>query len=144
MSPKTPDGGVIVTATGDGAAAMVDAADIAAVAAAALAQTRDRGGVIHAITGPQALTFSEMAAQLSQLTGRAIVHRSVAPAAMGAMLGQAGVPADYAAMLLRDMAAIREGHAAAIADTVAQVGGRGATRFEDFALGAASTWRSAP
>jgi uncharacterized protein YbjT (DUF2867 family) len=129
----------IVTATGDGAVAFVDADDIAAVAAAALTQDGHAGSA-YVLTGPEALTFAEAAAVLSEVTGRTITHRTITSDEMGQVLRGAGVPADYAAMLLRDMEATRNGSGARVTDTVAQVSGRPATRFAEYAARAAAAW----
>src|SRR4051794_11218471 len=58
MLPGILQADMVATATGDGAAAFVDADDIAAVAAAALTQD-GHAGATYAITPPDALTFSE-------------------------------------------------------------------------------------
>ena len=50
-----------------------------------------------------------------------------------------GLPADYAAMVVRDQVAIRDGFGARITDTVERVTGRPAVRFADYAQAAAAT-----
>jgi uncharacterized protein YbjT (DUF2867 family) len=70
--------GAIRTAAGDGRVAMVDARDVAAVAVAALT-SRHCHGKTHTLTGPQALSFDEVAEILSDQTGKRIRHLRVAP-----------------------------------------------------------------
>ena len=65
-----PVDGVITVPTGDGAEALVDAEDIATVAAATLASPDAMSGAQYAPTGPQALTVSE-AADFSRRTAHA-------------------------------------------------------------------------
>jgi hypothetical protein len=66
-------GGAIYTAAGDGRVATIDARDIAAVAAAALT-TPGHEGKIYTLTGPEALSFDDIASDLSQLCGKHIRH----------------------------------------------------------------------
>jgi len=73
LLPGILEADTVVTATGDGAVALVDADDIAAVAAAALTQD-GHAKAEYTITGPEALTFAEAAAVISEVTGRTITH----------------------------------------------------------------------
>src|SRR5215217_3104110 len=71
-------GGAIPTAAGDGRLAMVDARDVAAVAVAALT-SRGCDGKTHTLTGPEAVSFDEVAEILSRQTGMSLRHVRVAP-----------------------------------------------------------------
>jgi uncharacterized protein YbjT (DUF2867 family) len=139
LLPGILEADTVVTATGDGAVAFVDADDIAAVAAAALTED-GHGKAEHVITGPEALTFADAAAVISEVAGRTIMHRNVASDEMAEILHSVGVPADYAAMLVRDMEATRNGWGAVVTDVVAQVTGRPATPFAQYAARAARAW----
>jgi uncharacterized protein YbjT (DUF2867 family) len=139
LLPPIVQADMVATATGDGKAAFVDAGDIAAVAAAALTEDGHEGAV-YAVTGPQALSFTEATAIIGSVVGRTIAHRAVGSAEFLEMLRGAGVPADYAMMLVRDQEGIREGRGAFIADTVAELTGRPATSFEDYATRTAAAW----
>ncbi|MDH6538685.1 SDR family oxidoreductase [Streptomyces sp. SPB4] len=70
--------GVILGATGDAPCNHIDCRDIADVAAAALTRPDAAGGT-HVLTGPEAVTHSELAARLSVLTGRRIRYVDLAP-----------------------------------------------------------------
>jgi hypothetical protein len=59
---------------------------------------------------------------------------------MAQVLHSAGIPADYAAMLLGDMEAVRNGQLDRVTDVVAQVTGRPATPFAEYARRAAPAW----
>jgi uncharacterized protein YbjT (DUF2867 family) len=139
LLPGILEADTVATATGEGRASFVDAEDIAAVAAAALTED-GHAGTKYAITGPEALTFAEAAAIISNVTGRTITHRNISSEEFANMLRGAGVPADYAAMLVRDQEAIRDGFGALVTDAVARVAGRPATPFADYAARAASAW----
>lgn len=131
--------GVIISATGDGAAAMVDAGDIAAVAAEALTQPGHEGAT-YALTGPSAVTFAEAAKMIGQACGREVVHVPVPPEAVEGFLRDAGVPDGYRGMLLRDMTAIREGQAAQLSQDIERVTGRAPIAIEAYARGAVDAW----
>ena len=74
-------GGAIYTAAGDGRVAMIDARDVAAVVVAALTGP-NHAGEIYTPTGPEAVTFDDVATILSQLTGNQINHVRVPPDAV--------------------------------------------------------------
>ncbi|HZA75992.1 MAG TPA: SDR family oxidoreductase [Acidimicrobiales bacterium] len=85
----------IYTAAGDGRVAMVDARDVAAVAVAALTSRADEGR-IYTLTGPEALSFDDVAETLSGKTGDQIRHVRVPPDAVGHALQQTGVESWFA------------------------------------------------
>jgi uncharacterized protein YbjT (DUF2867 family) len=139
LLPAILQAGAVVTATGAGAVAFVDADDIAGVAACALTES-GHASATHVITGPHALSFGEAADAIAKASGRAVVHRALPREGMAQLLQQAGMPADYADMVLRDQDAIREGYGADVTDTVARVTGRPARNFDQFAYAAADVW----
>ena len=69
------DHGEIVTATGDGRVAFIDATDIAAVATHALLDPLPHN-TEHVLTGPEALSYTEAAAIISEITGQPVRHRA--------------------------------------------------------------------
>ncbi|SFS20014.1 Uncharacterized conserved protein YbjT, contains NAD(P)-binding and DUF2867 domains [Dyella sp. OK004] len=129
----------VATATGDGAVAFVDAGDIAAVAAVALTE-RGHAPAIYDITGPQSLTFAQAAAIISKAAGREISHRKISSNEFATILQGGGVPADYAAVVVRDQEAIRDGAGAVVTDIVERVTGRPPMSFETYAANAAAAW----
>ncbi|MHA6627417.1 NAD(P)H-binding protein [Pseudonocardia sichuanensis] len=90
--------GEIVTATGSGRVAFVDAGDIAAVAAQALSGGEPHVGE-YVLTGPEALSYAEVAAVLTEVTGHPVGHRAVEVEELTARLVAAGYPSDFSAML---------------------------------------------
>ena len=131
----------IVVPCGDGAEAFVSVEDIAAVAAATLAQPAQHAGRAYAPTGPQALTFKEAAALLSGATGRQISYRDVARDAWIAEMIQAGVPAEYGEVLRMLTETIASGRGAPTNGDVLAATGVEPTRFADFAAQTADAWR---
>jgi len=66
-----PDG-VVRGPAGDGRAAVVSHDDIARVAVTVLLDPASHAGATYDLTGPEALTFTEMAAVISEVTGREV------------------------------------------------------------------------
>lgn len=139
LLPGIVQANMMATVTGDGAVAFVDADDIAAVAAVALTEA-GHSGAEYVVTGPKALTFAQAAAAISAVTGRTITHRDISSSELMQILQGAGLPADYAAMVVGDQEAIRDGFGSLVTDIVATVSGRPATTFADYAARAASVW----
>ena len=100
-------------AAGDARISAVDVRDLADAAVAALT-TSQHDNKIYALTGPDALTFAEMAHQLSEAIGRTITFIDVPPEAMRAALADLGFPAWQADGLLEEFAIYRRGEAAAV------------------------------
>jgi uncharacterized protein YbjT (DUF2867 family) len=123
--------GEIVTATGPGRVAFVDAADIAAVAARALLDPVPHN-TDHLITGPEALSYADAAAIIADTTGLTVRHRAVSTAEMTARLAATGLPPEYAAMLAGLDENIRNGAEDRVTSTVPDVTGRPARSFAEF------------
>jgi uncharacterized protein YbjT (DUF2867 family) len=131
--------GALFSATGEGRVAFVDARDIAAVAARALANEASPDDALL-VTGPEALSYGEVAAAIGRASGRPVRHVSVTPEELVGHLQSAGMPEAYARLLADLEGAIRRGEQAQIADTVRRVTGHEARSFEAFAREHASRW----
>ncbi|MFF2808172.1 NmrA family NAD(P)-binding protein [Streptomyces sp. NPDC058000] len=133
--------GAITVPTGGGAEAFVDADDIAAVAAETLLDPAAHAGARYSPTGPQALTFTEVADAITAVTGRTVAHHDLDPEAwIGGAIAAGLVPADYAVMLRWLTGAIISGNGSTPNDDVAKVTGRPPTAFLDFARRNAHAW----
>ena len=73
--------GVIYGASGEGRASLVDARDVAAVAAAALTEAGHEGQT-YMVTGPEALAKADVARIISKVTGRQVRYVNVSPEVM--------------------------------------------------------------
>lgn len=114
--------GVIRTATGTGRVGFIDAADIAAVAAHAL--TDEPGTDTDLVlTGPQALSHDDIAATLTEVTGRPVRHRPLTYEQLRDRLA-AELPAEFAALLAGLDRAIADGAEDRVTDTVERITGR--------------------
>jgi uncharacterized protein YbjT (DUF2867 family) len=124
--------GEIVTATGAGRVAFVDAGDIAAVAGHALVDEAAHN-TEHVLTGPEALSYADAAEVVSRRLGRPVRHRSVTAGELAERLAGHGVPAAYAALLAALDTDIAAGAEDRVTDTVERVTGRPARGFREFA-----------
>lgn len=132
--------GALVVPSGGGVEAFVDAADIAAVAAETLLQPQAHAGARYELTGPQALTFDEVAATIAAAAGRPVIYRDIDQRAWIDGAVAAGVPADYAPMLEWLTGAIISGNGSKPSGDVERVLQRPATSFESFANRNAHAW----
>lgn len=94
-----PTAGRIAAPTGDGAEAFVHADDIAEVAAATLLAPADHDGAGYTLTGPEALSFADVAAGIAAAVGRPVRHDDVGRAEWVAEQVAGGMPEDYAELL---------------------------------------------
>jgi uncharacterized protein YbjT (DUF2867 family) len=88
--------GVLRTAAADGRIGMIDARDVAAAAVTALTSPGPNGRT-YTITGPEAMSFDEVAAVLTRQTGHPTQHLWVRPVAVRAGLLAAGAEDWFAA-----------------------------------------------
>ncbi|MFJ4366961.1 NAD(P)H-binding protein [Streptomyces chartreusis] len=119
--------GLIRTAAGTGRVGFVDADDIAAVAVHAL--TDDRAPDTDLVlTGPEALSYDDIAAVITEVTGRPVAHRSLSYEEMRDRLA-AQMPEEFAAMLADMDRAIADGAEDRVTDSVQRLTGRAAGSF---------------
>jgi uncharacterized protein YbjT (DUF2867 family) len=123
--------GEIVTATGTGRVAFIDPGDIAEVAVRALTDDEPHN-TDHVLTGPERLSYADVAAQLTVHYGLPVRHRAVPAAELAARLTVAGIPADFASLLAGLDVAIAGGAEDRITATVERVTGRPARALTDF------------
>ena len=134
--------GVLVAAMQAGKIAMVDARDVAAVAVAAL--TLDgHVGKTYTITGPEALSFQEVAQKLAAATGRPVTYQDVPPATMRQEMVASSLPAWLVEVRMEFATALRDSYAAAVTDTVQAVTEQPARTFDAFAHEHAALFRGA-
>jgi len=110
----------------------VDADDIADVATAALIDDRHVGEV-YELTGPRALRFEEVAAELSAATGREIRFTRIPVEAFSAGMLEAGVPQDEAELVTWLFTEVLDGRNTRPQDGVQRALGRAPRDFGEFA-----------
>jgi len=125
--------GRISNAAGAGEAAHAHAPDIAAVAAAALTESIDQhAGEIYLITGPERLSYSAIAAKLSDVLGRTIRHRSLADAVYRESMIRGGMPDWQAQAVLELDVRCRRGEFSAATDVVERVAKKRPVSYDEF------------
>ena len=138
MGPTIRAEGVFYSASGPARISHIDVRDIAAVAVAALT-AEGHEEQIYTLTGPEALTYDEVADTLSKALGRVIRHVSLPAADLKAGMLAEGMPDAIADRLLDLERYFREGHASTITDDVTRVLGREPRRFTDYVRDTATT-----
>jgi NAD(P)H dehydrogenase (quinone) len=123
--------GQLVTARGQGATAYVTREDCAQAAAGALAEPSTGRRTVD-VTGPEALTGDQLAALVSEVSGRKLTHLSVPAAALVQGMEQHGVPHHYAELLASFDQAVAKGDLAQVTDAVRQLSGRAPQSVRDF------------
>lgn len=126
--------GEIALPTADALEPFVDADDIADVVVAALADDRHIGRT-YELSGPRLLGFSDVAAELSKVTGREIAYVPVSDEEYRAVLRENGLPEEFADLFTL----ILDGRNAHLVHGVQEVLGRAPRDFADFAREAAAT-----
>lgn len=134
--------GAIYTAAEDGKVGMVDARDIAAVAAVALTEDGHEGKT-YVITGPEALSFDAAAATFSSALGKEIRHVRVPPEAVKQAMLDRGPPVWYAEAVAALQGVFAAGYAATTTDTVTEVTGREPRTLAKFAAEHAAVFAAA-
>jgi len=124
----------------DARIASIDIGDIAEVAAKVLT-SEGHEGKVYPITGPEALSMSEVAERLSAATGKVIRYVNVAPEDAKKAQLTAGVPPYLADALAELFAERRKGMEAKVWPTIETVFGWRPTSFAEFATRNAAIFR---
>ena len=125
--PSIDENGNFYANAGQARLSMVDTRDVAAVAAALLTESGHREG-IYDVTGPEALSYQDVAGKLSSRLGRQIAFVDVPDDAVRQTLLGFGIGEWMAGGLVDLFQAYKrsgtDGYAAAVTDTVQRVTGR--------------------
>jgi len=130
--------GTIIMPARDVGEPFVDVEDIADVATAALTQDGHHGR-IYELTGPRALTFEQVAAEITSATGQLVRFVPVPGDAFHAGMLEAGVPADEAEIVSFLFREVLDGRNAEPQDGVRRALGRAPRDFGEYARTTAAT-----
>jgi uncharacterized protein YbjT (DUF2867 family) len=125
---------------GTGAVAVVDTRDVAAVAVRSLTEPGHQQR-IYDLTGPEALTFEEMADELSHAAGKKITYVHVPPEFARKQLLQLGLPRWLVEDMIVLSASFREGYGAEVSTAVRDVTHHAPRSFSEFARDYAAVFR---
>jgi len=115
--------GAIYASAGDGHVSMIDARDIAEVAASVLTRGGHAGESL-VLTGGEAVTYDDVAAAFATELGHDVRYVDVPPEVTRQNLLGFGLPAGQVEDILALFAIFRAGHASTVTPTVANVLGR--------------------
>lgn len=140
QAPSIVARGTLALPMADARIASIDIGDIAEVAITVLT-TSGHEGKVYPLTGPEALTMTEVAAKLSAVTGKSIRYVDVPPEeAMKARLA-AGQPPYLAEGLDELFAERRKGKESRVWPTIQEIFGWQPTSFDTFANRNAAIFR---
>jgi len=132
--------GAIYAPHGNGATGVIDVRDIAEAAAAVLTQPAAHAGAVFTLTGGEALTDAQMAAQIGRATGREVVYVDVPEQVAVDSMSRTGFPPQLIDWLMSLNHAIKQGWAAGLTDDVRRLTGHPPRSFADFAREHADAW----
>lgn len=137
------DRDTIIVPAGDGATAFVDVCDVASVATQALLEPAQHRNKAWTPTGPQALTYTEIATTLTEVLGRPILYPrpGLVRYALHARKALA-MPWGMVAVTCAIYTVARLGRAGALTDDVQVVTSQHPVSFREFAEREAAQWVS--
>ena len=126
--------------TGDSKVSFIDIRDIAAVAVAVLTAD-DHLNQALTLTGGEAMDHHEMAAALSEITGKTIDYVSITEQDMAAGLKSEGWQGDAVEMGLKVFRSMRQGENELVTSDVEKVLGRKPITFRQYVADYADCWK---
>lgn len=133
LAPAIRATGGFASSAGDGRIGMIDARDVADVAATVAAAPAGHAGRTYRLTGPELITYADVAAVLTRLLGRTVAFRTHSSERDRQSMIDAGVPEPIATMNAQAFGLIAEGDAAWLTRDVPDLLGRPARSFTEFA-----------
>ncbi len=132
FAPVVVNDGVVLSPIGDARVSMIDARDVATVAAEILV-FGGHLGERHVLTGPQAISFDDIAQRLSRALDRDIRNHVMSPDETRELLMRMGIPDWYVKADLKLAEEYRLGGAAEVTNDVEEITGHPACTFDRFA-----------
>ena len=133
-------GGALYAPHGEGAIALIDARDIADVAAQVLANPAAHLGQTYDLTGAQSFTDAEQMAIISEAIGRPVAYVDVPEAAASEAMTGMGLPALLVDWFMSLNAVIKAGYAAGLSPDVQRLLGRAPRTFAAFVQEYKARW----
>ena len=133
LAPAIKKTGRFGSSAGLGRVGMIDARDVAAVAAEITASSAPHVGKTYKLTGPTLITYSDVAAILSKVLGRPVTYRELSFEEDKDAMILAGLPKQVAEMNAQAFSMIADGDAGWLSEDVPALLGRPARSFEEFA-----------
>ena len=140
MAPMIKSG-VIALPEEDARVSYIDVRDIAACAARLLLDNAGHENKYYALTGPEGLSLSEVAAQISQVAGREVAYTPITEEAYIEGLSGMGMPEWTINMLVSLTRVVKLGMAGNVTKAVEFLTQTPARTFVDFAAEHAPVWK---
>lgn len=128
--PAYVEHGVVLGGAGEGRVSGATRADLAAAAAEVLLRDGQEGAV-YELGGDEAFTLADVAAAVSQASGREVAYQDLPQAELTAALEAAGVPEQFAAILADSDRGIADDELYVTSGDLAQLIGRPATTLHE-------------
>jgi len=138
MDQIVGDDGVIRGPAGDGRAAVVSHDDIARVAVAVLLDPAPHTARTYDLTGPEALTFADMASVISEVTGRVVTFHDETVEEAYASRAAYGAPDWQVDAWVSTYTAVRAGELDGVSGDVERLTGRRPTSLREHLLAGGS------
>ncbi|EGE59827.1 UNVERIFIED_ORG: uncharacterized protein YbjT (DUF2867 family) [Rhizobium esperanzae] len=135
------DHGQIALPAAEGKSSFIDARDVAASGVAALTSSSFDGKAFN-LTGPEALSYTQAAAILSEAIGKPVSYNAVSDEVFIDMLTGAGVSADYASFLALIFYPVRQGWTAVVNGDVETLTGKAPRSLQTYAADYAATLKA--
>ena len=133
LAPAIQRTGGFGSSAGLGRVGMVDARDVAAVAAEVATAPQAHAGRTYQLTGPALITYADVATVLSEVLGRPVQYRTLSFEEDRAAMIAAGLPEPVAGMNAQAFSLIAAGDAAWLSPDIPALLGRPARSFARFA-----------
>jgi uncharacterized protein YbjT (DUF2867 family) len=134
------DGSIYMADNGQ-AQSLIDARDIAAVAALVLQAPAAHAGKAYTLTGGESFTGAQAAAVISTVVGHEVKHVSVSPETAVATMQQWGMPAFIIEVMDSLNRIVWAGYAAAVSPDTERLLGRKPRGFAAYAAEQAAAWK---
>ncbi len=132
--------GRIVLPAGDAGLSLIDARDVAAVAATVLRAPQAHTNRAYTLTGGRPVSHHEIAAIIARATGRSVQYIPVDDDTMSGILKSIGMPEDRIARLLEMYRLVRLGKCEPLAPDVEQLLARRPLGFPEFVAQHVDAW----
>jgi uncharacterized protein YbjT (DUF2867 family) len=132
LAPAIATTSTFGSCAGEGRTGLIDARDVAAVAAEIITSPAAHAGKTYWLAGPELLSNYDVAAVLSRLLGRTITYRELTFEQNKDAMIRAGVPEQIAEMNAQAFGLTADGDAEWVTQDVPSLLGRRARSFEQF------------
>lgn len=133
LAPVIAATGGFASSAGAGRIGMVDARDVAAAAATVVADPTHHAGATYWLSGPQLLSYADVATELTRLLGRTVTFSARSREDDEADLVRAGLPQPVAAMNALALSTFADGDAQWLSPDLPTLLGRPPRSFTAFA-----------